>query len=1288
MAVDGAGNLFIADLNLPYAVKLTPGGVQTKVGSGLGGYSTGIALDAVGDVFIADQANDRVVEVTPAGVQTTVPATGLQQPWGVATDAAGDVFIADGDQTQEITPQVVKVTPSGAQSTIPTTGLSRPYHLAVDAAGDVIIDDSLNSRVVQVSPGGVQTTLVTGLGFPSGVTVDAAGDLFIGDQGNQQVYKVNRSLASVNFGVIGEGYQTSDSPITIQNIGNQSLIGTLAPVSGTGFFEDSNSTCASFTLPAGASCVENFYAFPQNVVGPLNGSAPVSDNSLNGNPTTQTISLSALSYGLPVTVSVTGTGSGSVSSNPSFINCSVVAGVAQPGCSGTINTGYTYSFFESPIAGYTFTGWGGACSSYGTNQICTSVEITGPTVIVANFAPVGGLNTLTVTDAGTGSGTVTDTLDLIACIELNGTVTGTCSAPYSNPTATLTATPSGNSTFVGWGGACASFGTSSTCTVTMSPTVNVTATFVAPGATQPGPLQPITAGIVYGQGGTFTSGTANNGGITANSLILPEGLAIDGSGNLYVADSNNNRVLFYPRGSTTAARVYGQNGSLTSNTPDNGGISATSLSNPVAVTLDSAGNLYVADGGNNRVLFYPAGSTTATRVYGQNGSFTSNNLYTGGVTANSMFQPFAVVVDSTNNVYVSDFGDCRVLFYAAGSTTATQVYGQNGSFTTNTVNNGGISANSLSQPMGLALDSSGDLYVADIFNNRVLFYPNGGTTATQVYGQGGSFTSNSANNGGVSAGSLNWPGALALDAGGDLYVVDRMNNRTLFYPFGSTTATRVYGQLGSFTTTAANNGGISANSFSQPWAVALDKSGNVYVTDYSNNRVLEYGPFGNVNVCPAGVSTPAPCNNTITLSYYAVEQTNFGATQVVTQGATGLDFSLGSGGTCTGIIPAGNFCTVNVTFTPLAPGLRLGAVGLFDNTGNPIASTPIYGVGQGPVAAFSPGAQAPISTGPFTLSHPAGILVDAAGNLFISDTGNQQVLKIAPNGSVTTVGSGFLFPQGMAEDGAGDLFVADNNLNQVVEIPAGCISSACQHYVPNPLNLKSQLGVAVDGAGNLFIGDFLDGKVAEVPANGGPQTIVYNPTGCGNAPGCSDPVDLTVDAAGDLFVADFGLKTVAEVPAGCTVVSCVKTIGTGWSQPDGVAVDAAGDVFVADEGLDEIVEVPAGCTTSACQIVLVSGVNTVAVKVDPTGDLFVDNLSTPQISEVTRSLPPSLSFALTAIGSTSADSPQVGLRSKRRQPAAVGFGWRDLDHELCGNKSLLHLRHIYAIVLAPGASLL
>jgi sugar lactone lactonase YvrE len=354
--------------------------------------------------------------------------------------------------------------------------------------------------------------------------------------------------------------------------------------------------------------------------------------------------------------------------------------------------------------------------------------------------------------------------------------------------------------------------------------------------------QSTAADVVYGQLGSFTTNGVNQGGLSANSLWCPGGVALDSSGNLYVADYDNNRVLFYPAGSTTATRVYGQGGSFTTNTANNGGISANSLDLPSGGALDSSGNLYVADTVNSRVLFYPAGSTTATRVYGQGGSFTTNTQNKGGISANSLYYPVAVVLDSSGNLYVADDYNDRVLFYPAGSTTATRVYGQNGSFTTNGQNQGGIGANSLSNPVPLALDSSGNLYVGDNGNNRVLFYPAGSTTATRVYGQLGSFTTKTVNNGGISANSLYEPYAVVLDSSGNLYVADTLNNRVLFYPAGMTTATRVYGQLGSFTTNTANNGGVSANSLYGPDGVALDSSGNLYVAEANNNRMLLYPP--------------------------------------------------------------------------------------------------------------------------------------------------------------------------------------------------------------------------------------------------------------------------------------------------------------------------------------------------------------------------------------------------------------------------------------------------------------
>ena len=250
----------------------------------------------------------------------------------------------------------------------------------------------------------------------------------------------------------------------------------------------------------------------------------------------------------------------------------------------------------------------------------------------------------------------------------------------------------------------------------------------------------VTADVVYGQSGSFTTNAANQPGLGASSLSAPSEVAFDASGNLYVADKSNNRVLFYPAGSTTATRVYGQGGSFTSNGVNTGGVSADSLNGPAAVALDAGGNLYIADEMNNRVLFYPAGQTTATRVYGQSGNFTTNGSSRG---ANVMRFPLALALDAGGGLYVSDAGNIRAFSISrrASRPTPTRVYGQGGNFSGATGNYpaGTPPADGLSGAAGLAVDGSGNLYVTDPFNNRVLVYSPGSTTATGVYGQGGSF---------------------------------------------------------------------------------------------------------------------------------------------------------------------------------------------------------------------------------------------------------------------------------------------------------------------------------------------------------------------------------------------------------------------------------------------------------------------------------------------------------------------------------------------------------------------
>jgi hypothetical protein len=241
---------------------------------------------------------------------------------------------------------------------------------------------------------------------------------------------------------------------------------------------------------------------------------------------------------------------------------------------------------------------------------------------------------------------------------------------------------------------------------------------------------------VLGQG-NFSQSGANF--LNSSSLNGPGGVAIDKSvtpNRLYIADFGNSRVLGYKDVATLinggpADLVIGQPDFLSS-VCNNGGLSASSLCNPASVGVDADGNLYVGDRFNNRVLEYntpfagcgsfPCVGVAANLVFGQGGSFTSNTANNGGVSANSLSDPFGVVVDASGNLYVADIDNSRILEYDTPLTnsTADRVFGQGGSFTSNTCNNGGVSASSLCNPVGVALDAGGDLYIADFDNSPTL----------------------------------------------------------------------------------------------------------------------------------------------------------------------------------------------------------------------------------------------------------------------------------------------------------------------------------------------------------------------------------------------------------------------------------------------------------------------------------------------------------------------------------------------------------------------------------------
>lgn len=364
-----------------------------------------------------------------------------------------------------------------------------------------------------------------------------------------------------------------------------------------------------------------------------------------------------------------------------------------------------------------------------------------------------------------------------------------------------------------------------------------------------------TADRVFGQPNFTSDGApAMINGLVVNS---PSHLVVDRDSTpnrVYLSDTGNNRVLAWNNvadflAGNPATVAIGQP-DLTSGSPNRGGSpAANTLNGPAGIAIDGNGYLYVADLNNHRVLMFlsPISRPTADKVLGQNDVFTSNAQNNGGLGQQSLNRPSSVALDVSGRLYVADRGNHRVLAYESPyNNNASRVFGQGGSFRTGSANKDGVSASSLNTPEGVFVDAGGRLYVTDSANHRVLAFDNplSSVTANRVFGQSGSFTSGVANNGGISASSLNQPTGVAADGNGRLYIAERANHRVLAYdqPLTSTVANRVFGQLGSFTTDTANKGGVSADSlrFVGIFTPSLAPNGDLYLPDSRNNRVLTF----------------------------------------------------------------------------------------------------------------------------------------------------------------------------------------------------------------------------------------------------------------------------------------------------------------------------------------------------------------------------------------------------------------------------------------------------------------
>jgi hypothetical protein len=378
--------------------------------------------------------------------------------------------------------------------------------------------------------------------------------------------------------------------------------------------------------------------------------------------------------------------------------------------------------------------------------------------------------------------------------------------------------------------------------------------------------------------------------------------------------------------------------------------------------------------------------------------------------------------------------------------------------------------------------------------------------------------------------------------------------------------------------------------------------------------------FGNVNLCAAAKTTPAPCSKALTLTYNVTQGGKLGAPSVVTQGLPNLDFTLATGSTCTGNVTQGTTCTVNATFAPKFAGVRAGGLLITDSSGKVLAATLIYGNGVGPQIGFIPAAPV-VLPALSTLAGYSVLAVDDGGDVFVLNgtappptyIEQYNLLEFPANGGppVTVyVGDYQHETYSIAIDGVGDLFLVIGNPNpfeneyaSVYEVPVG--GGAPILRLPGGFLTLNQ--VRVDALGNLFLTDDYN-DLFELAAGASAATqLPFNNRS-------SHPAGFAMDGLGDLFVGEyFGKTEVVKVP---------EIGGTGTTLPlttagaAAMTADKLGNVFVGTNvsaptsQTNEVSELPAGATTPVSLLsVTNSQPNTSlhfdSISVDAAGNPFV-----------------------------------------------------------------------------------
>lgn len=470
---------------------------------------------------------------------------------------------------------------------------------------------------------------------------------------------------------------------------------------------------------------------------------------------------------------------------------------------------------------------------------------------------------------------------------------------------------------------------------------------------------------------------------TIKTFSEPASVAVDPTtGKLFVADRDNRRVLRFSAtakliAGSSAEAVFGQPDYVT-RTANTGGISASSMNNPNAVSVDANGRLWVADRDNNRILRFDNASTkvssvAADGVLGQPDFVTSTTGAAGG----KMNAPACVFADANGRVWVADRANNRVLRFddaaaKANGAAPNGVLGQDSYSSTTS----GTTATTMSAPWGVTLDASGRLWVADRSNSRILRFDNAATKSNGAAADGvlGQTTFTGAVYAKTQAG-LGEPRGVGFDeSNGQLFVADEGNSRIMIYKNAASkvngaNADNIVGQL-DFTSDAAPNP-PTANSLNYPLSVCIDnKNGHFWIPDIYNHRILRYDAgilalTPNFAAVPKTISFGSVVSMTSKKDSIIVTNSGTAALQIDSVISNYSSFTISPSGV-TSIASSGSQ-KYYITFAPTSAGIKKGSLVFFHNAAAKKDTINVDGTGT----------IGPIFTEDFI--SPAGTLLTAAG---------------------------------------------------------------------------------------------------------------------------------------------------------------------------------------------------------------------------------------------------------------------------------------------------------------------